>query len=210
LPLPSYAEVTSLESGRTILVRIERRGPMRNDRLIELSPMAAAQLGLGDGTPVRVRRVNPPEAERALLRNGQEAPARMETPAPLLAVLLRKLQEQDTAASAPATPVHHAAPNAASGTAPQPTPAKAPESTTGQSGQPQAIREKGGRYVQAAAFSAEQRARAAAGAVGGYVISERGLWHLRLGPYGTAAEAAAGLAKARSAGYSDARIRGAD
>ena len=28
LPLPSYAEVTSLGTGRTILVRIERRGPM--------------------------------------------------------------------------------------------------------------------------------------------------------------------------------------
>jgi rare lipoprotein A len=27
LPLPSYAEVTSLESGRTILVRVENRGP---------------------------------------------------------------------------------------------------------------------------------------------------------------------------------------
>ena len=29
LPLPSYAEITSLVSGRTILVRVERRGPRR-------------------------------------------------------------------------------------------------------------------------------------------------------------------------------------
>ena len=41
LPLPSYAEVTSLDTGKTILVRVERRGPMDNDRLIELSPGAA-------------------------------------------------------------------------------------------------------------------------------------------------------------------------
>ena len=33
LPLPSYVEVTSLESGKTILVRVERRGPMTGTRL---------------------------------------------------------------------------------------------------------------------------------------------------------------------------------
>ncbi|MEC7930822.1 MAG: RlpA-like double-psi beta-barrel domain-containing protein, partial [Pseudomonadota bacterium] len=33
LPLPSYVEVTALDSGRTILVRINDRGPMRNDRI---------------------------------------------------------------------------------------------------------------------------------------------------------------------------------
>jgi rare lipoprotein A len=46
LPVPSYVEVTSLESGKTILVRIERRGPMTGDGLIELSPAATAQLGI--------------------------------------------------------------------------------------------------------------------------------------------------------------------
>ncbi len=46
LPLPSYAEITALDSGKTILVRVERRGPMSNDRLVDLSPGAAAQLGL--------------------------------------------------------------------------------------------------------------------------------------------------------------------
>ena len=44
LPLPSYAEVTSLETGRTILVRLERRGPMSGDALVGLSPAALAQL----------------------------------------------------------------------------------------------------------------------------------------------------------------------
>jgi rare lipoprotein A len=43
MPLPSYLEVTALDSGKTILVRVERRGPMTNARLIELSPGAAAQ-----------------------------------------------------------------------------------------------------------------------------------------------------------------------
>lgn len=93
LPLPSYAEVTSLETGRTILVRVMRRGPMSGARLIDLSPAAAAQLGARPGvTPIRIRRVNPPEQERAMLRAGGQAPARMDTPKGLVAVLVKKLQ----------------------------------------------------------------------------------------------------------------------
>lgn len=93
LPVPSYAEVTDIRSGRTILVRVDHRGPADASHAIELSPGAAAQLGLsGPGdVPVRVRRVNPPEAERALLRSGNPAPERMATPKPLLDVLQRKL-----------------------------------------------------------------------------------------------------------------------
>lgn len=106
LPLPSYAEVTSLSTGRTILVRIERRGPMTNDALIALSPDAAAQLGAGSGStlPVRVRRVNPPEQERAMLRSGGRAPDRMETPEGLLKVLRRKLADQSPLTPPPSTP----------------------------------------------------------------------------------------------------------
>src|SRR5688572_15239045 len=44
LPLPSYIEVTSLDTGRTALVRIERRGPMTGQQLVALSPGALAQL----------------------------------------------------------------------------------------------------------------------------------------------------------------------
>jgi rare lipoprotein A len=91
LPLPSYVEVTSLTSGKTILVRLARRGPMDGDALVALSPAALAQLGASAGESVRVRRVNPPEEERAALRAGRSAPPRMETPAALVAVLKRKL-----------------------------------------------------------------------------------------------------------------------
>ena len=94
LPMPSYVEVTSLETGRTILARVERRGPMTNDRLVALSPAAQAQLGSRDGTPVRVRRVNPPEAERAELRADRAVEPRMDTPKTLLSVLVRKLPGQ--------------------------------------------------------------------------------------------------------------------
>lgn len=93
LPIPCYVEVTALDSGRTILVRLDRRGPMDGKQLIELSPAAWAQLGIPGATdaPVRVRRVNPPEPERAALRTGSHAPDRMATPPGLLAALRRKL-----------------------------------------------------------------------------------------------------------------------
>jgi len=45
LPLPSYAYVTNLENGRTILVRINDRGPYVKSRLIDLSKHAARLLG---------------------------------------------------------------------------------------------------------------------------------------------------------------------
>ena len=92
LPVPCYIEVTALDSGRTILVRVAHRGPMDSNSVIALSSGAAAQLGVGDHAAVRVRRVNPPENERELLRSGGTAPGRMDTPKPLLAVLMRKLQ----------------------------------------------------------------------------------------------------------------------
>lgn len=106
LPFPSYAEVTSLETGRTILVRIMARGPQDNATLVALSPDAANQLGLPQGrqSPVRVRRVNPPEVERASLRSGGEAPMRMATPDSLLQVLRRKLAEQSPALPPPSAP----------------------------------------------------------------------------------------------------------
>jgi rare lipoprotein A len=104
LPLPSYAEVTSLDSGKTILVRIERRGPMTGHDLVSLSPAAAAQLGVAGNAAVRVRRVNPTEAERAELRALRSAPERMETPKSLVEVLRRKLPAAGAASLAVAKP----------------------------------------------------------------------------------------------------------
>ena len=101
LPLPSYVEVTSLTSGRTVLVRLERRGPMDGDAVIALAPAALAQLGVSAGEPVRVRRVNPPEEERAALRAGRSAPPRMDTPMSLVAVLKRKLSGEGSVALLP-------------------------------------------------------------------------------------------------------------
>lgn len=59
LPLPTYVEVTNLENGRKIIVKVNDRGPFHGDRLIDLSYTAAKKLDiLSHGTGrVRVRTV---------------------------------------------------------------------------------------------------------------------------------------------------------
>jgi rare lipoprotein A len=59
LPIPSYARVTNLKNGRSVVVRINDRGPFHSDRIIDLSYAAAARIGLaaaGSGL-VEVERV---------------------------------------------------------------------------------------------------------------------------------------------------------
>jgi len=48
LPVPSYARVTSVASGRSVVVRINDRGPFHADRAIDLSYTAAYRLGYAD------------------------------------------------------------------------------------------------------------------------------------------------------------------
>jgi len=57
LPLPSYVEVTRLDTGDSIVVRVNDRGPFKPGRIIDLSWAAAVQLGMDQaGTaPVRVQ-----------------------------------------------------------------------------------------------------------------------------------------------------------
>lgn len=51
LPIPSYARVTNIRSGKSVIVRINDRGPFRGERLIDLSYTAAYKLGIiGSGS----------------------------------------------------------------------------------------------------------------------------------------------------------------
>jgi rare lipoprotein A len=209
LPLPSYVEVTSLETGRTILVRVERRGPMDSTELLALSPGALTQLEAQAGTPVRVRRVNPAEEQRALLRAGHPADQRIDTPMSLVEILKRKLPEQSV------TPVQ----TAVSVPSPQPAPSRGvpalppldPRGMAGDSPPPlpapgRTVASRGAFVVQAASFSTADNARRAASALGGQVSQAGRYFRVRTGPFATRGEAEASLAKVRAAGYSDARI----
>jgi rare lipoprotein A len=65
LPLPTYAQVTNLQNGKTAVVRINDRGPFHGPRVIDLSRAAATKLGvIGTGTAeVEVRALDPTSSE---------------------------------------------------------------------------------------------------------------------------------------------------
>jgi len=75
LPLPTYARVTNLKNGRSVVVRINDRGPFVANRLIDLSYTAAAKLDmLRDGTTlVEVRALVPGEPDD-LTRSSETPP----------------------------------------------------------------------------------------------------------------------------------------
>ncbi|MEO9469192.1 septal ring lytic transglycosylase RlpA family protein [Parasphingorhabdus sp.] len=237
LPLPTYVEVTALDTGRTILVRINDRGPFANDRLIDLSHGAAKQLGIdAQGIAgVRVRKVNPNEQERAVLRSGAPATERIATPDSLLAILrknLRKLPQPAAPARRVAAPAPRAAQPAVnttgvgasyvppSGSATPAAGARNGRFIVEESGRPTrnparsgastrpAVSSSGGFVVQVAAFSSKSRADALARKIGAKVMrSPAGnIWRVRYGPYANERDAGAGLAQARQRGYGNARI----
>lgn len=54
LPIPCYARVTNLDNGRSVVVRVNDRGPFHSDRLIDLSYGAAVKLGFMEVGTARV------------------------------------------------------------------------------------------------------------------------------------------------------------
>lgn len=74
LPLPTYARVTNTANGRSVIVKVNDRGPFHGNRLIDLSYAAAARLGiLRTGTGhVRVEAIDP-VAWQARHRSGSDA-----------------------------------------------------------------------------------------------------------------------------------------
>jgi rare lipoprotein A len=82
LPIPSYARVTNVRDGRSVIVRINDRGPFVRDRVIDLSYAAATRLGLasaGSGE-VQIERILPGRITRAA---PAASPATAAAPTPL-------------------------------------------------------------------------------------------------------------------------------
>ena len=95
LPLPSYARVRNLQNGRSVVVRVNDRGPFLHNRLIDLSYTAAARLGIvGQGTGVvEVEAVSPDEPGTQLAQI-QTYPLQVISPA----VAAEELPQSSTAA----------------------------------------------------------------------------------------------------------------
>jgi len=55
LPIPSFLRVTNLDNNRSIIVRVNDRGPFHGDRIVDLSYAAAMKLGYADTGTARVQ-----------------------------------------------------------------------------------------------------------------------------------------------------------
>jgi rare lipoprotein A len=84
LPMPTYVRVTNLENNRSVIVRVNDRGPYHEDRIIDVSVKTANMLGFYSAGVARVRieyvSTAPLEGSDdamlvATLRHGQPAPA---------------------------------------------------------------------------------------------------------------------------------------
>ena len=187
LPLPAYVRVTNLQNGRSVVVRVNDRGPFVSNRIIDLSYTAAAKLDmLRHGTAmVEIRSIDPTVAPPplTLAAAGSPAPAAVPAAAPIVV----------PAAQTP-TPT------------PTPTPAPAPAAALGGPGL----------FVQAGAFSDPANAeRLAAKLRGGsygkvYVrddqIAGRKMYRVRIGPVPDVAEFDRVVAALERAGVKDAHL----
>jgi rare lipoprotein A len=88
LPIPSYVRVTNVRSGRSVIVRVNDRGPFKHDRVIDLSYAAATKLGIaaaGTGE-VEVERITMTQIASGDTRRGDGAtPAIASAAAPTIA-----------------------------------------------------------------------------------------------------------------------------
>lgn len=199
LPLGSYAEVTALDTGRTILVQINDRGPRQGNLLIDLSQGAARTLGINGRGAVRIRAVNASPSDLAALRAGEPGVPRLDTPPALLAGLRQRLSGARPSIDEP--PRTQLRPPLVR-IPPEPQATKTPTKKPSLPAAPAT----GGFYVQVAAFSSQPRATALARSLGGQAVPAGSVWRVRMGPYSSKNQASQARDAAAARGYGDARV----
>ncbi len=201
LPIPSYARVTNLSNGKSVVVRINDRGPFLHDRIIDLSYTAAYKLGIinNGSSEVEVESLVPESTEPAsVVANNavSSTPLPSGMPSVISSATMAATSATSNAATAASVPVE-----------PKPaTPVPASQATTGSaiSVVPAPI---GNVYLQLGAFRQRQGAedllakmRARLGSDKQLTLFEKGgLVRVHYGPYSSkdAALAAAEKLKAQ-------------
>ena len=217
LPLPAYVRVTNLQNGRSIVVRVNDRGPFVGNRIIDLSYTAASKLDmLRNGTAmVEVRSLEPVAANTPVLAQGT-APAATPNAA------------SNAASNAAANAAPIAAPltvtplTAATGTTP-PAPAAAPVDSSppasapdGAAGAVSTVAVPRALFIQAGAFSDPKNADRLVEKLrgGGYgkvfvrdnEIAGRRMYRVRIGPVPSVAEFDRIVAALERVGVNDAHL----
>jgi len=222
LPMPSIVEVTNLDNGRSIQLRVNDRGPYARNRILDVSRRAAQLLGFETtGTAhVRVRLLQQPTLQAQLLaqRNGGpdvEPPTQLAAAEPVAAVNTQPLAPPAgmTTTPAPAASASPAAvPRAATARLALVTPADAATPKVHLVRTPAAAGSK--MYIQAGAFSRIENAEtlktklARFGTVTVDTVQVKGasIYRVRIGPIATTAEADRLLSNVVSSGVAQARL----
>ncbi|MDP2827728.1 MAG: septal ring lytic transglycosylase RlpA family protein [Sulfuricellaceae bacterium] len=180
LPIPSYVRVTSLSNGKSVIVRVNDRGPFHSSRLIDLSYTAAWKLGvIGGGT-------NLVQVESVL--SAEPSPG-----APVVATLA-----PTTIVAQPLDATTSAAPLSVPPAAEQPVIAPPPAAQAGSRAVPPTTISDGQVYLQLGAFSSRENAESFGSKVRMslgklvdklQVVEGNNLFRVRLGPYANRADA---------------------
>ena len=188
LPIPSYARVTNLANHKSVVVRINDRGPFLENRIIDLSYTAAYRLGIvGDGSSeVEVESINPDVSINTVAANTvQSQPLDNSAPIPAAPV----------AAAAPAqapAPVVAATAPVAPAAAPAAAPADpAPGSSALQSTDTSVYLQLGAFESQANAQAFLEKMRGQLGDTGKQLVlsNKEGMVRVHIGPYSSVNDA---------------------
>ncbi len=215
LPLPSYARVTNVRTGRSIIVRVNDRGPFLHGRVIDLSYAAAAKLAaaLPGSAEVEVELITRFDEAPTMAGAPGPAPAPVSAPAAAAARDAAPAPVQVVAVSLPSAPTlrvedEPARPAAAVAAA---TPAPAPAAPATQALASDSLTP--GRYVQLGAYQTREGAEAALSRLRANGLSEPvavrrdGAWHkLVAGPYAQSADAQAAQRRLRAVTGIDAFV----
>ncbi|HWI27283.1 MAG TPA: septal ring lytic transglycosylase RlpA family protein [Stellaceae bacterium] len=213
LPLPSVVQVTNLENGRSIELRVNDRGPFARGRIIDVSRRAAQLLGFEQQGTAKVQvKILVPESIQvaALAGGGRFTPPDPAHAAPVAPVLAQSLTQgagtRVASFEPPAVPVSRPAP-------PPPAPmlTALPPATEKVTVVPVKATQI---YIQAGAFAVAgnaQRVKGRLQALGnvkvtGARINGVALYRVRLGPIGNVEDADKLLDRVLATGLSDARI----
>ena len=102
LPIPSYARITSVESGKSVVVRINDRGPFHASRIVDVSYTAALKLGLlGKGShEVQLERLFPNDPIQMASERRSATSEAQSAPPEIAALMLEDRVRTDSAAVA--------------------------------------------------------------------------------------------------------------
>ncbi len=214
LPMPSFVRVTNLDNGRSLVVRINDRGPFTHGRILDLSRRAAQLLGMEGAGTARVRvQIMADESRQIAMQmtSGQMlADAPPVSAAPRASVMAESLPPPGVAA-APQPIVREAPkpPPAAVAQDPAVSPAALVHQTVAQEAP-----NPGHLFIQAGAFQRytnANRLNAALQAFGQSAITqvqtkEGTLFRVRLGPFSDMHDADALLETVIKSGYPDAKL----